>query len=273
MSAQVQTDLQQLTETVARLSEALAASERRQAAVARSVRWGALSLIVLVGAVAYAASDWLKAYADQVKNPWVAAEQQIAAQPPTLDQVLMSLMSSKEMQGAIVKVLQSAAMIGSQETVSYLQCEQERSQLPPAQQQKKLCFSKAAVEDLGMYFLDDDGKLPTPPGPSSSQQEQMAYATRLMEGTIMAAGQAVVDGAALVHRVRRDSDLLRKTVDDVGGVQEKLISIQRELHLMNAALLSVPAMANEMNVMNRQMSVMSYGVGSTMGRMGSMMPW
>ena len=32
-------------------------------------------------------------------------------------------------------------------------------------------------------------------------------------------------------------------------------------------------MAGEMNVMNRQMSVMSYGVGSTMGRMGSIMPW
>jgi hypothetical protein len=32
-------------------------------------------------------------------------------------------------------------------------------------------------------------------------------------------------------------------------------------------------MANAMNVMQRRMSVMSYGVGSTMDRMGDIMPW
>lgn len=124
-----------------------------------------------------------------------------------------------------------------------------------------------------MYYLGTDGKLPLPPGPESSQRGQTAYATKLMEGTLMAAGQTVVDGAALIHRLRRDSDLLRRTVDDIGGVKEMLQSIQQELHLMNVALISVPAMANEMNVMNRQMSVMSYSVGSTMGRMGNIMPW
>ncbi len=101
----------------------------------------------------------------------------------------------------------------------------------------------------------------------------MAYAKKMMQGTLMAAGQAIVDGAALIHRLRRDSDLLRHTVNDIGGVNEALTGIEQELRMMNGALLSVPAMATEMNVMNRQMSIMSHGVGSTMGRMGNMMPW
>jgi hypothetical protein len=273
MSTHPNPDLQQLTETVARLSEALAASERRHAAVARTVRWGALSFVVLVAAVAYAASDWINAYANEIKNRWALMEQQIAGQPPTLDKILMSLMSSTEMQGALVKVLQSSSAIAAQETLSYLKCTQDRERLPPKERDAKLCFSHTSVEDLGEFFLNSDGKLPRPPGPDASQQEQMAYATKMMEGSLMAAGQTVVDGAALIHRLRSDSDLLRRTVDDIGGVKETLKGIKQELHMMNGALISVPAMANEMNVMNRQMSVMSYSVGSTMGRMGNILPW
>ena len=63
MTIQTHTDLQQLTETVTRLSEALAASERRHSAMAQAIRWGALTFIVLVAATAYAASDMVKAYA------------------------------------------------------------------------------------------------------------------------------------------------------------------------------------------------------------------
>jgi hypothetical protein len=76
-----------------------------------------------------------------------------------------------------------------------------------------------------------------------------------------------------VHRLRRDSDLLRHTVNDIGGVKQTLDGIKYELGIMNIALRGVPVMAGEMGVMNRQMSVMSYGVGSTMGRMGNIMPW
>ena len=80
-------------------------------------------------------------------------------------------------------------------------------------------------------------------------------------------------GAALVHRLRRDSDLLRHTINDIGGPSATLKGIEKELHLMNAAMMSIPVMAGEMGAMNRQMSVMSYSVGSTMGRMGNIMPW
>jgi hypothetical protein len=48
--------------------------------------------------------------------------------------------------------------------------------------------------------------------------------------------------------------------------------LERELHLMNAAPASVPAMAVQMDLMNRNMATMSYSIGSTMGRMGSWIP-
>ncbi len=95
----------------------------------------------------------------------------------------------------------------------------------------------------------------------------------VMEGITMAGGQAIVDAAVLVHRLRRDSDYVRRKIHQVGGPDQVLRGIENELNRLNIAMAAVPAMANEMNVMNRQMSVMSYSVGSTMGRMGSIMPW
>jgi hypothetical protein len=38
-------------------------------------------------------------------------------------------------------------------------------------------------------------------------------------------------------------------------------------------MASVPAMAAQMDLMNRNMATMSYSMGSTMGRMGKWMPW
>jgi hypothetical protein len=271
MTHQTRSDLQQLSESVSQLCEALAASERRRMATARAVRWGALAFIVLVAAVLYAASDQLKAFAAQIS--WDSYEQQMAQQPPALDQILMSLMNSEQLQGALVKVLQSTSMIAASESADYVACEAERAALPPEEQKAKLCFTRTPVEDLGEFYLNGDGTMPQAPGPGASQQEQMAYAQKLMASTIMAVGQVAVDGAVLVHRIRRDSDRFRETVNKIGGVRETLNAIRDELHMMNGALLSVPAMANEMNVMNRQMSVMSYGVGSTMGRMGNIIPW
>jgi hypothetical protein len=273
MTAQTSPDLSQLTETVARLSEALAASERRHAAVARTVRWTSLTLVTLIGTAIYAGSDRIKAYAAQMMPSWDGHAQQMAQQPPTLDKILMSLMGSEGMEGALVKMLQSATMIGSAETMSHVRCMDERSRLPEAERDKVLCYSKTPVEDLGEYYLDASGKLPEPPDAGASQQQQMAYAQKMTAGTIMAAGQTLANAAVLLHRVRRDSDLLRRTVNDIGGVEQTLNGIKDELARMNVALRAVPVMAGEMGVMNQQMSVMSYSVGSTMGRMGNILPW
>jgi len=263
-----QSDLQQLTETVSRLSEAMAASERRRASMARMVRWIALSVIVMVVGAGYVVSDWAKVYASQMPS-WNQIEGQIAAQPPSLNGILMSLGATKEMQGAIVKALQSAATIATVETNSYLACRNT----PAEERQGRLCYAKTQVDDLGEFFLDDDGKLPVPPGPGSSPEQQGAYGKKLMEATLMATGQSIVDAAVLLHRVRRDSDLVRNTVDSVGGVEKLMGGINHELQQLNRLMVAIPAMANEMHVMNGQMSVMSHGVGSTLGRMGNVIPW
>ncbi len=271
MTIQTKTDLQLLADSMGQLSAALAASERRHQALARGIRWGALAFIVLVSALMYAGSDWIKVYA--ASNPWARAEDQIAASPPALGSILQSLAGSTEMQGAMVKIMQSASTIAYQETQAYLACEEKRKLMTPQAQKDTLCYSKAAVEDLGQYYLDEDGHLPQPPGPDASIQEQVAFSMKLMQGTLMSAGQAIVDGAALVHRLRRDSDLVRKTVSDMGGPTAALDGIERELQMMNRALISVPIMAGEMGNMSHQMSVMGYSMGSTMGRMGNIMPW
>jgi hypothetical protein len=45
------------------------------------------------------------------------------------------------------------------------------------------------------------------------------------------------------------------------------------MFLINTALTAVPVMATQMDLINRNMSSMTYSMGSTMGRMGSWMPW
>ena len=66
-TATQQTDLQKLTATVATLAAALAQSERRHAHLARSLRWGALILVTLVGgATALFVDRFSAAYAQPV---------------------------------------------------------------------------------------------------------------------------------------------------------------------------------------------------------------
>lgn len=269
MTAQTQTDsLQQLHETVTQLANALSASERRHAALARTVRWGALAIVTVMVTLAYISSDIFKAYASQV-GFWDQVGKQISAAPPKLDGIMMSLMQTKELDAALVKVMQSASQIATVETPGYVKCAEAR------ENGDELCFASAAVEDLGEYFLDEKGQLPKPPATNDPMNpEYQQYMKKLMEGTFMAAGQTLIDGAVLVHRLRRDSDFLRgKVINQIGGTNELLKGIRDELSHMNGMMMAIPAMATEMNAMNRHMSVMSHGVGSTMGRMGNIMPW
>ena len=269
--------LQQLNETVTQLANAVAASERRHAAMSRTVRWGALVFVVFVAAIGYAASDMILAYANQ-QRWWNQIEGGIAHQPPEMVQdptqntvggILMSLAGTEALDAALVKVLQSAAAIAAtevQSTQGFLDCVNSKPLNPSEKSQGPLCFSKAAVEDLGQYYLDDEGKMPVLEDPQD-KQAVMKYNTKMMEATFMAAGQIVVDSAVLVHRLRRDSDYLRSRAEDPG-----LSGIKNELARLNHVLLAVPAMANEMNVMNHHMATMSYSMGSTMGRMGDIFP-
>lgn len=277
MAAQSSPDLNQLAASVAHLSEALAASERRHVAIARSMRWGALAMVVTLSAGFYVASDWMKAYAAQLVPLGYLGqmEQQMAISEPKLNGVLQSLGKTTELDGALVKVLQSASMVammeagrpGDEQQESFAQCIAERADDPD-----KLCYADTAVQDLGEYFLDANGQPLSPPGPDASGEQQAKYHADVMAATMMVGGQVVVDMAALIHRLRRDSDQLRGVISQ-RPVSNTLAAIQGELHNLNQTLTAVQVMAAQMDIMNRHMATMSYSMGSTMGRMGDFMPF
>jgi hypothetical protein len=109
-------------------------------------------------------------------------------------------------------------------------------------------------------FLKEQGIEETP-----ENMKQYAAAA-ILKNTV----STLVDAVVLMQRIREDSNAFR---DVVGGPGPALHAIQHELRLMNGAMLSIPAMATQMDLMNRNMATMSYSMGSTMGRMGNWMPW
>jgi hypothetical protein len=300
MTAQLSHDLAQLTETVARLSEALAASERRRAASARRMRWGAIALIVTLGAAAYAQPGWGPVMQEpplvEPLPPPLAlgslASMEMGSEeypgladslPPLHDltgqdgkvivkgflQDLVALKDMNGLDGAMVKILEAAAMIAQTESRSVNECVKKRS---TSNETNVLCYAWTRVQDLGEFFLDADGNPLPAPEKTDPPNVQMAKSEKLMAATMMAMGQVVVDGATLVHRLRRDSDRLRGLTAEKGLVQT-MNDVHSDLANLNRILAVVPAMANEMNVMNSHMATMSYSMGSTMGRMGKILPW
>jgi hypothetical protein len=165
---------------------------------------------------------------------------------------------------AMIKVLQSAAVIANNESGNdpeFKKCVNARKN---NNNLSELCYVRTQVQDLGEYFLDDQGN---PIDPSTQQGQE-----RLMAATIMAIGQVLVDGGTMLHRLRRDSDRLRGVVASKGLIQT-MNEVHADLVALNQTLSVVPAMANEMHVMNGSMATMSYSMGSTMGKMGNIVPW
>ena len=101
--------------------------------------------------------------------------------------------------------------------------------------------------------------------PSPDQQE--AYA---MQAVVQSVVGTFVDTVVLMQRIRQDSDAFR---DYVTGPEDVLRGVEQQLVVMNGAMTSVPAMAAQMDLMNRNIASMTYSMGSTMGRMGKWMPW
>lgn len=99
-----------------------------------------------------------------------------------------------------------------------------------------------------------------------TRENMMAYAT---PSIVESAVTTMVDTVVLMQRIREDSNGLRGLLASPTPVLEGL---RQELKLMNGALAAVPAMAMQMDLMNRNMASMSHSMGSTMGRMGSWLP-
>ena len=72
--------------------------------------------------------------------------------------------------------------------------------------------------------------------------------------------------AVILHDMKNMLEAVPRMADDV----ERMAN---DMQQMNGKMSAVPAMAGEMQQMNLKMGVMTYGVDSTMGRMGRWMPW
>ena len=141
------------------------------------------------------------------------------------------------------------------------------------------------LAETGKVSMDDPQGSPWEwaKGLPAQQREQLFKAHAkpevVQEYMINRTTGTLVDAVVLMTRIRQDSDQFRQWLEGE-GLKPALEAIESELTVLNRAMLSVPAMAAQMDVMNRQIDVMNrqmvgmnYSVGSTMGRMGSWMPW
>ena len=225
--------VEELRATIEQLSAALAISERRHQAGVKIARWVAATVMVVCGLVFLRSDLMVNAYAAQ--------------------EGAMPAMKAAQLMNMFARVMEHAGQIAATESANYAECVKNKKDA------SELCYAKTTVEDLGHYLLDSERKL--------LPQEQME------DGMMMATAQVMVDTAALLHRVRRDSDFFRKVLIETGGPSKLLAGIRNQLAVMNNALVVMPAMAANMEFMNRNMASMTHSMGSTMGRMGNMMPW
>lgn len=66
---------------------------------------------------------------------------------------------------------------------------------------------------------------------------------------------------------------IKKALQAMPPMAANMETMAKDMHQMNGKMSAVPAMAAQMQQMNANVAVMTYGVNSTMGRMGRMMPW
>lgn len=118
-------------------------------------------------------------------------------------------------------------------------------------------------QDVQSYMVQYLTEKEIDPTPKNMQQHAIP-------ALINSAVTTMVNTVVLMNRIRDDSNSFREVI---GGPVPALNAIQKELKLVNAALMSVPTMAVQMDLMNRNMASMSHSMGSTLGRAGSWMPW
>jgi len=66
---------------------------------------------------------------------------------------------------------------------------------------------------------------------------------------------------------------MKKLLEAMPSMAEDMHAMRNDMGAMSGAISTVPMMARDVNVMSQRVGEMSYGVNSTLGRMGSMMPW
>ncbi|MDJ0862823.1 MAG: hypothetical protein QNJ82_11365 [Gammaproteobacteria bacterium] len=236
---------------------------RRFAHLATLARWGALA--VLAGAVL---SDLLGTARAQGRE--------VSLQADTVVEALNTMNRNLAVFGMFGEVLQDP---DTREGLSQIKTAfQSRIgmtlQRDPAVQMDFLSF----LVETGRVSVDKPSQPPREWATRLSENDrQQLFQTHarpevVQEYVVNRTTGTLVDTVVLMTRVRQDSDQFRQWLEGE-GLKPVLQAIESELSVLNQAMVSVPAMATQMDVMNRQVVGMNYSVGSTMGRVGSWLPW
>lgn len=268
--------LEQLTKAVSQLAAALATSERRRSILSKRIRWTAASAVVMLAMGASMGFDHFKsAYAANGGGaPGGDSCNTLDCQLKPVSAFFM--MMNKLMEG----------MVMSPDVHRYMYREYAdfRAKADALSKNQASYAALAGGEELDMSRCEPSpaydncpaGNQQCPGLVDSICDDARWIGLALQKRFPALAGQTVVDMALVARRLRSDSDEFRDYLDSHDMADREggpIAVVAQELHLMNQALRAVPIMASEMNAMNHQMSVMSYSVGSTMGRMGNIMPW
>ncbi|CAK0763784.1 conserved hypothetical protein [Gammaproteobacteria bacterium] len=225
--------LDQVTTSLTLLTAALASAEQRTARLERIVRWGALVFVAFLGIASML-----------VYNPMGVAFATLTEPSSDAKRVADALENINNNLAVFGQVGQLGAILGKE--------------VPMAIMNNKDTWNLIKINHPNECKEDTDK-------PNCMKD----YAMSDIVGSMV---NVTANMMVLIGRIRWNSDKVREFLSAASDGPSFLDAIGKELHLMNTALASVPIMAIQMDAMNRQMSVMSYSVGSTMGRMGNWMP-
>ncbi len=271
MNVSIDLDPRQLDRTVSvtQLTALLAASERRYAAMTKSFRW--LAILIIAGVISAASVGFsLMDVAVATNNASDSADEgrRSACNPMDPASMRTKECAFEQVSNFFFKMNHMMeGMMASEDVIRGV-----ASHNPDVYAASRT-FIKVS-EEIKQFHKENPGKPISKELIEKRVQEIRKLTPLLMEDFPSVAGQIVVDFAVLVKRLREDSDDFRNYLyGNVPNPSSPIGMVARELRLMNGALAAVPAMATQMDLMNRNMASMTHSMGSTMGRMGSWMPW
>jgi len=274
----------ELQAIVAQLGTTLAASERRTARLERIIRWGALAglgalMITLLtvfkpmgNAVAAPETNSLQMFSqalDQVE-PGMGQNSSMVRFIDDLAALVHNLRVVTDESGGMLRAAWGDAVMLAQNESKYV-AERVHTCEDLTNPENRIVNELRVHKPLGVfslrYFCDPHRPDPSGSGGNAPIHQPPVVAAEFptdyyMRPLLKAGSNILVDMGVLMTRVRQDSNAFRKWLVE-GGNEQVLAQISGELHFLNASIAA----------MVREMSVMSYSMGSTAGRMGSWMPW
>ena len=217
MEKKLDTDVRQLTESVAQLTNTLQASNKRTALLESIIRWGAIGTLAVAAITFSVLYQWVApvfaAPSNPSDNPPTTATQPSDMQPKPATTVVDAL-------NQINQNLMVFGQMGMMMNAGMMEAMKE----PKIQAEIQKIMEERSV------------------GP---QEAAMALA-----------GSVAKDAFVVMYRLREDSDLIHEMITGE-NLHKAMQTMAYELHMMNGALAAVPHMAANMNVMGHSMGKMN----------------